>query len=112
MDGDKLPVMFRAERFRDTTRGAFRVLQSTPRQSQNERESSLHESRAPAGSESSDLRPKRACRSVSDALRIMDVATEHALANKMTIATSRSKGLFVAPTLAILLVDASMLWVR
>ena len=66
------------------------MLQNTPRQSQNESESSLHESKAPAGSESCDLRPKRACQSVSDALRIVDVAMEHALALLETRALPRA----------------------
>ena len=115
MQGGIFPVMFSSARSRETTRAALLPLHDTPRQSQKESESSLHESKAPAGLDSWDFRHKRACRSVSDELWSVDaVAKEyggqgHAIRILMSVATSRrKKDLFWAPKIAILLlVDAS-----
>ena len=113
MQGGIFPVMFSSARSRATTRAALLPLHDTPRQSQNESESSLHESKAPAGLDSWDFRHKRACRSVSDELWSVDaVAKEyggqgHAIRILMRVATSQRKDLFWAPRIGILLVDAS-----
>ena len=112
MQGGIFPVMFSSARSSETTRAALLLLNDTPRQSQNESESSLHESKAPAGLDSWDFRHKRACRSVSDELWSVDaVAKEyghgHAIRILMRVATSQRKDLFWAPRIGILLVDAS-----
>lgn len=108
MQGNIWPVMFSYSRSRATARAACRMPHVTPRQSQNANDSFLHESSAPAGSERRDRRQRRACRSLSDMLWIVDVANEHTQGHgltrrRMNIKTSCGNSEFWAATACILL---------
>jgi hypothetical protein len=106
MQGGTWPVMFSAARSRATTRSMWRVPQDTPCQSQNESDSSLHESKACVWPVRCDLRHKRACRSDSDELWKLGVAKEHVKLHKVTKQMSIvawSMDMYWAPTIAILL---------